>query len=466
MRYLIKTVLMLMLVLALSVCFANPVAARAGQKPNIILIMADDMGFECVEANGGTSYKTPRLNELAKTGMRFTHCYSQPICTPSRVELMTGLYNQRNYIRFGVLDPKQTTFAQLLKQAGYKTCIAGKWQLEGGFDGPRHFGFDEHCLWQLARIPTLTKVTSRYPNPGLEINGKEVDFHDGSYGPDIACDYLCDFIKRNRKGPFLAYYPMILPHWPFEPTPDSEDWDSNAKGAGSSQKNTKYFVDMVAYTDKMVGKLVDQLDELGIRENTILIFTCDNGTAKTVTSHMGDLVIQGGKGLPTDAGMHVPLIVNWPGKIQAGTTCPDLVDFTDFLPTLVDLADAKTPNDLQLDGQSFLPQLLGKQGTAREWIYCWYARNGGETGDEFVQNHHWKIYRDGRIYQIDNDKLEKSDLANKQHSLPKTDRKQLDQLRTALDRFTGTRKMLPEPYPENRPRKPKNKRQKKEKSRQ
>ncbi len=428
--------------------------------PNIVLIMADDMGYECVEANGGTSYKTPQLNKLAKSGMRFTHCYSQPICTPSRVELMTGLYNQRNYIRFGVLDPKQITFAQLLKKSGYKTCIAGKWQLEGGMEGPHHFGFDEYCLWQLARIPTLTKVPSRYPNPGLEINGKQVDFHDGSYGPDIVSDFLCDFIKRNSEGPFLAYYPMILPHWPFEPTPDGKDWDPKSPGAKQGQKNPHYFADMVAYTDKMVGKLVNQLDELGIRDNTILIFICDNGTATSVTSRMGNLIIKGGKGLTTDAGMHVPMIVSWPGKIQGDTTCSDLVDFTDFLPTLVDLADAEIPQKLHLDGQSFLTQLLGKKSTPREWIYCWYARNGGYDGQEFVQNKNWKMYRDHRIYQINKDKLEKNNLAGKQSNLSPNAQKQLKTLRTALSQFTNTRRMLPEPYPENRPAKRKSKQRK------
>ncbi len=428
-------------------------AAESTALPNIVLIMADDMGYECVEANGGTSYKTPRLNELAKSGMRFTHCYSQPICTPSRVELMTGLYNQRNYIRFGVLDPKQITFAQILKKAGYKTCIAGKWQLEGGLEGPHHFGFDEYCLWQLARIPTLTTVPSRYPNPGLEINGKIVDFHDGSYGPDIVSDFLCDFIRRNRKGPFLAYYPMILPHWPFEPTPDSQDWDPRSPGAGHSQKHPHYFVDMVAYTDKMVGKIVDQLDELGIRENTVLIFICDNGTATTVTSRMGHRVIKGGKGLTTEAGMHVPMIVSWPGTIRRATVCDDLVDFTDFLPTLVSLAKTTIPADLSPDGQSFLPQLLGKKAIPRRWIYCWYARNGGPKGAEFVQNKKWKLYRDNRIYNIGNDRLEQKNLADSWNTLPETDKSQLEMLRHALAKYDGTRRLLPEPYPENRPKK-------------
>jgi arylsulfatase A len=132
--------------------------------------MADDFGYECIGANGSTSYQTPHIDKLAATGMRFEHCYSQPLCTPTRVQLMTGQYNIRNYVRFGLLDPKQTTFAHLFKQAGYTTGIVGKWQLGGGFDGPKHFGFDEYCLWQLTRRPP------RFANPGLEINGKEIDY--------------------------------------------------------------------------------------------------------------------------------------------------------------------------------------------------------------------------------------------------------------------------------------------------
>ena len=198
-----------------------------GARPNILLIMADDLGYECIGANGGTSYPTPVLDGLAKTGMRFDHCYSQPLCTPSRVELMTGMYNVRNYVRFGMLDRKQVTFAHLLKRHGYATCVAGKWQLGGQPDSPKHFGFDDACLWQHTRRP------SRYAGPGLEINGKPVDYTDGQYGPDVVCDHLCKFMEANKSRPFLAYYPMILTHCPFEPTPDSPDWDPKSKGSRS-----------------------------------------------------------------------------------------------------------------------------------------------------------------------------------------------------------------------------------------
>ena len=142
-------------------------------KPNIILIMADDMGYECVNANGGTSYQTPHLDKLAETGIRYEHCYSQPLCTPSRVKIMTGKSNARNYVSFGVLDRKQTTFAHLLKKAGYATCIVGKWQLGKEADSPQHFGFDESCLWQHTR-PARDQHgrDTRYPNPHVEVNGQ------------------------------------------------------------------------------------------------------------------------------------------------------------------------------------------------------------------------------------------------------------------------------------------------------
>ncbi len=162
---------------------------------------------------------------MAATGLRFSHCYSQPLCTPSRVQLMTGKYNVRNYTVFGRLEASQTTFAQRLRDAGYATCIVGKWQLGEDAALPSHFGFDEHCLWQLLRRP------SRYANPGLEINGRLVDEPPGRYGPDIVADYACDFIGRHRGQPFLLYYPMILTHCPFEPTPDSSDWDPASKGS-------------------------------------------------------------------------------------------------------------------------------------------------------------------------------------------------------------------------------------------
>lgn len=202
-------------------------------QPNILLLMADDMGYECVNANGGSSYQTPHLDKLAETGMRFEHCYSQPLCTPSRVKIMTGMSNVRNYVQFGVLKRDQTTFAHLLKKAGYATCIVGKWQLGKEADSPQHFGFDESCLWQHTRPARDEGRDTRYPQPHLEINGEAKDYPAEAYGPAIVSDYLCDFMERHKDQPFLGYYPMILPHNPFVPTPDSE-----TRTAGITTKTT------------------------------------------------------------------------------------------------------------------------------------------------------------------------------------------------------------------------------------
>ncbi|MHC4745049.1 MAG: sulfatase-like hydrolase/transferase, partial [Planctomycetota bacterium] len=372
--------------------FPEILGASNSKRPNIILIMADDLGYECIGANGGTSYKTPVLDELARGGIRFEHCYSQPLCTPSRVKLMTGIYNVRNYVRFGLLDPKQTTFAHLLKEAGYATCVVGKWQLLGGLEGPGHFGFDEYCLWQLTRRP------SRYPCCGLEVNGREVNYDRGGYGPDVVSDYACDFIRRKKDKPFLVYYPMILTHCPFEPTPDSADWDPRSKGSKTYKGDPKYFGDMVTYMDKIIGKLAATLEKLGLRENTLILFTGDNGTDAPVVSMMDGRPVKAGKGQTTDAGTRVPFIANWPGVIPEGKVCKDLVDFSDFLPTLCECAGINVPERLNIDGRSFMPQLRGLKGNPREWIYCWYARNGGPTGKEFTRNQRYKLYRTGKFY--------------------------------------------------------------------
>jgi arylsulfatase A len=357
--------------------------------------MADDLGYECIGANGGTSYKTPVLDKLAAEGIRFEHCYAQPLCTPSRVKIMTGIYNVRNYVRFGVLDGSQTTFANLLRKSGYTTCVAGKWQLLGGFEGPGHFGFDEYCLWQLNRRP------GRYPNPGLEINGKQVNYSSGEYGPDVCTDYICDFMTRNKERPFLVYYPMILTHCPFEPTPDSPDWDPQSKGSPTYKGHAKYFGDMVAYMDKVIGRIVTRLQELELRDDTLILFTGDNGTDAPVVSMMGDRAVPAGKGSMSDNGTRVPLIANWPGTIPAGRVSGDLVDFSDFLPTLCAAADVPVPSELKIDGRSFLPQLQGEVGSPREWIYCWYARGGqAQKAKIFARNRRYKLFHDGRFLDL------------------------------------------------------------------
>lgn len=382
--------------LFVSGCLLILSTAHAERRPNIVLIMADDMGYECLAANGGETYETPRLDALAASGIRFEHCHSQPICTPSRVQIMTGIYNNRNYVKFGVLDPKAKTFGHLFQKAGYKTVIAGKWQLEGGFEGPNKFGFDEYCLWQLTRRPP------RFPNPGFEINGKQVDFSNGEYGPDIASDYLCDFIERNKDEEFFAYYPMIPPHFPFQPTPDSEEWDpTESREYPKSEWRDEWFQDMVKYTDKVVGKLVDKLEELGLRENTLIIFTGDNGTYAGMESQFQGETWVGAKGKPSDGGTRVPLVVNWPGTTPEGQVSQSLVDFSDMMPTIAEVAGIEVPEKWGIDGLSFANEVKGESAAQRDYIYCWYERDGRRgKASEHTRTQRFKLYGDGSYFDV------------------------------------------------------------------
>jgi arylsulfatase A-like enzyme len=401
-------------------------------KPNVILIMVDDMGYECLSCNGSASYQTPFLDELARTGVRFNHCYSQPLCTPSRVQIMTGKYNHRNYTEFGQLRPGETTFGHLLQQAGYRTCVAGKWQLAGRIQGsaykgtgsqPEDAGFDEHCLWQVNRRE------SRFWDPVIQTNGQVRDDLDGLYGPDIFCEFINDFVDRNRDQPFFVYFPMVLTHSPFVPTPAST-------GQADRHKNDdRFFADMVSYTDELVKRIVNNLDRLNLREKTLILFTTDNGTHKRIKSRMKDgSEVQGGKGETTLAGMHVPLIASWKGVNPEGEVCDDLIDFSDFLPTLLEVTDTPA-GDFVLDGRSFSPQLKGKPGTPREWIYCYYQPKWGSWRDvkRFAGDKRWKLYDDGALYDFQDDPLEQHpvDLA----ALPQNVTAIKDKLQTVLDKM-------------------------------
>ena len=358
--------------------------AQANDQPNIILIMADDMGYEALSSNGSESCKSPNLDKLAAKGVRFTNGFSNPICTPSRVKLMTGQYNVRNYVKFGWLDREQTTFAHQLKAAGYATAIAGKWQLGRDKDSPQHFGFEQSCLWQHTRSGRSNEdgknIDRRFVNPQLEFSGVEKDFNNGEYGPQVCTDFICDFIDKNKKKPFLVYYPMILTHCPFDPTPDSTDWDPKRLGSttykGDRNDPQRHFRDMVAYADKAVGQIVSQLEKSGVRDNTLIIFTGDNGTDTPIVTPWNGKKVVGGKGTMSDTGTRVPLIVNWPAGIRkAGRAVDDLVEFTDVFPTICEVTTAKLPKNHPGDGASIVPVLRNQADARRkDWIYIWYRK--------------------------------------------------------------------------------------------
>ncbi len=402
--------------LLLCLVYLPRLSAGGAELPHIVLIMADDLGIDGLACYGGDSHETPRLDRMAAEGMRFTHAYSQPLCTPTRVQIMTGKYNHRNWLYFGVLDPAERTFGHLLRDAGYLTCMAGKWQLQS-YDPPdfpnaarrrgtgmkvSEAGFDE---WLLFHARHTEDKGSRYADPTFDRNGEIVGPVAGGYGPDISVDFLLDFLRRHQGGdrPLFLYYPMALPHWPMVPTPDSPEWGDAELRHG---EDPAYFPDMVAYMDKMVGRLLDGIEALGMGEDTLVLFYSDNGTDARLETTLGGVAHRGGKATPLQTGIRVPLIARWPGTIGEGQVRETLVDTSDFLPTLAELAGAEIPDDWPIDGISFAPLLRrGETARERDWAFFWYDPRPGWDKQRFSRHifaldHRYKLFDDGRFYDI------------------------------------------------------------------
>ena len=367
----------------LAVASSSAWAARPAPpaKPNLLVILADDLGIEALSTYGGKSHQTPHLDRLAAAGMKFTHCFSNPYCSPSRGTLLTGRYPFQNGLKEVLFDgkrqaktflhPDQPSFARQLKQAGYATALGGKWHvsLEHRRNTIQEFGFDRYVTWQIFRDDD--PKTERYYEPHYIQDGENISHRiKNRFGPDVSVEFLIDFIKTSagRRQPFLAFYSSILPHFPFVPTPDSTEQPAAIK-TRDDVGDPKFFGDMVRYLDKQVGQLLQTLDDAGLTNDTIVLFLADNGTDQRLSNQWGEgRTIRGGKGTMTDRGTRVPLLVRWPQRIAPGTTCDDLVDFSDFLPTLCELAGATLPA-APLHGRSFAPQLLGRPGLPREWVH-------------------------------------------------------------------------------------------------
>jgi len=382
------------------------------KRPNIILIMADDVSAREFSCYGHSQHKTPVLDRLAESGVRFRTAWCTPICSPTRAEILTGRYGFRtgwyhNDLKSGKLADNNETFAALLKKSGYRTAICGKWQLPGTYE---EHGFDEHCLWLGMRNAlkegwtfdgpiekkgmSLPGRLARYWHPAIARNGKLLPTTAKDYGPDIFVDFLLDFAARNRKGPFLAYYPMCLPHasWDFEagrsgylPVPelDKDGKRTGRKVKGSLRSN-------VEYIDALLGRIVKGLEDLKLRDNTVILFTADNGTAGY------------GKNRPVmEHGPRVPLVVNGPGIVKARGAVDSLVDFSDILPTLCSLAGAALPAGYVVDGRSFEPILRDRPAREREWIFSYLADR------RFLRDKRWLLDGNGRFYDCGNRRNEK-----------------------------------------------------------
>ena len=359
----------------------------AASKPNIIFILSDDVGIGNISCCGGP-FKTPNIDTLAKNGTRFEFCYSNPLCGPSRCEALTGRYPFRtglnsNNSADAIAPTTEVMIQNVMKKAGYATFCGGKWG-QMCF-GPAEWGFDESIVFG-------TRGTSRYwaeQGSTYIINGKTSGLPEGTYFPDLVHHSIMDFIKRHKDQPFFVYYPMSHSHSPILRTPDSKP---------GTKDPDQLYADTIEYMDKLVGRLVGELTELGLRENTLIIFTGDNGTAAFAheLATVDGKIISGHKATMLEGGSRVPLVVNWPGHTPAGKVSRDLIDFSDFFPTFAELGGAALPAGVIIDGHSFAPQVRGEKGILRDWVY---VELGGKS---YARNTGFKLTNTGELFDMSN----------------------------------------------------------------
>ena len=342
---------------------------------NVLFIMVDDLGKEWISCYGSDDIKTPNIDALAAGGMTFNNAYSMPSCTSSRTMLLTGKYPWRNgYVnhwdvpRWGVAyfdwkKKENTTFARLMKDLGYATYAAGKWQINDFRVEPqamKKHGFDDWAMWTGSETGNKASEKRYYDAYINTPEGSKT--YEGKFGPDVYTDHLIKFMRKHKEEPMCLYYPMALVHRNWVASPD----EPKAKSRLERHRS------MVSYADKMVGKLIKSLDDLEMRDRTIVIFTTDNGTTGgrvgfTATRNGTEVV--GAKGELTEAGVCAPFIVNCPGMVPEGVQTDALTDFSDMLPTFLELGGGDTPEGLIIDGTSIASVMLGKnQDSQRQWI--------------------------------------------------------------------------------------------------
>jgi uncharacterized sulfatase len=375
---------------------ARPARAAEGKKPNILFIVADDLGYGDLGCYGQKNIKTPNLDRMAAEGVRFTDCYSgATVCAPSRCTLMTALDNGHSYIRGNAnqsLRPQDLTITEVLKQAGYATGVIGKWGLgEDGTDGiPNKKGVDyffgylnqkhAHNYYPEYLYRNTEKV--KLDNVEAEKNVSKVR---KTWSHDLMAQESLQYIERHKDAPFCLFLTWTLPHANNEgsrATGDGEEipshgiyenapWPSPEKGRAA----------MITRMDKDIGDIFALLKKLGLDENTIVIFTSDNGPHKEGGKgsdpefHNSNGPLRGIKRDLTEGGIRVPMIVRWPGKIQPGRVSDQIWGFVDFAPTAAELGGTTFPGEIQ--GISMLPAILGQpQAKQHEYMYWEFYEKG------------------------------------------------------------------------------------------
>ncbi len=431
------------LVLALVglVCAGGLAVAEPPRRPNLVLIVADDLGYGHVGCFGQRKIATPNIDRLAAEGMRFTRFYSGAnVCAPARSTLITGLHTGHTPVRNNGLkrhlDPADVTVAEVLKQAGYATGGFGKWGL-GGEDTPGvavKQGFDT-WFGQYSQVHAhfyyphfLMHDLERHPLP--ENAGKR----RGKYAQDAIHEHALEFITANRGRPFFAYLPYILPHVelvapaearkPYEGRWPKIHRDDPRPGYLGSDDAYAEFAGMVSHLDRQVGEVMALLKRLGIDDDTVVIFTSDNGPQPGAWADIfvdffdGNGPFRGAKGRFYEGGIRVPTIARWPGRIAPGTVSEHVGYFPDVMPTLADLAGAHAYLPADLDGLSFAPTLLGRPAEQETHEYLYWEAAGVEqdTVQQAVRWGNWKAvrHRSGaawELYDLEADAGEERDVA-------------------------------------------------------
>lgn len=441
--------------------FAGGPAKATPDRPNIIFILADDLGYGDLHCYGNTEVQTPNIDRLSATGTRFTQCYAgSGVSSPSRCALMTGLNtgNSRirdnqctaggikgmkispdgdtTYIRRVNLLPTDTTLATVLGAAGYRTCLVNKWHLDG-YDKnatPIHRGFDEFYGWTVSTVES----NSPYYYPYWRMHGDslvtiDANAHDAHvrHNTEISTDDALAFVRRNQKNPFFLFLAYDAPHEPYNI--DDTSWYDEK---GDWTMNTRRYAALITHMDAQIGRLLNALDSMKLRRNTLIIFASDNGAAvmaplKELNCNAG---LRGRKALLYEGGIKVPLIVNQPGKVPV-QTLRNLVYFPDFMPTLAAMTGSRAlPH--HLNGMNILPLFYGKRLDTDNRLLYWEfpgKQRAGRRGP-------WKAVtvKPGRpleLYNIDEDPTESHNLANEHPEIVQELDRQMKATRTPSDNW-------------------------------
>jgi arylsulfatase A len=383
--------------------------AAAAPKPNIVYILADDLGFAELGCDGSDRYKTPHIDALANSGVRFTRFYTAPLCGPSRALILTGRYAFRTgavtqdacktIIRKG--EKAEVMIPTVLKQAGYASAMIGKWGQLSPSGSPAEWGFDHELFFKGSGMYWNSKVARPMSEGGkvrgdpdaYVLDGKTIRVKDDAYIPDLLHKDAVSWIEARKGEPFFLYYSMSHVHGEILPTPDSAP---APKGETEATKRKRHYADNIAYMDKLVGKLVAELDRLKLRDNTLIVFMGDNGSAKSNAPEatIGGRRIDGEKGSMKEGGGLVPFLVSWPGVTPAGKVNANVADASDLLPTFAEIAGAPLPSGRVIDGRSLLSQFKGDTKSPRTWAYCQLSNNF------HVREAGWKLDQSGVLYDM------------------------------------------------------------------